>query len=211
MAASHPLFAAVLAGTLEGAFASWLALAPNRRELLAPLAGKVIELRIRPFGGTLYFCPTETRVQVLGEFSGTPNTTLSGTISAFARQALSGAARESLAPGEIEVEGDTDTARRFQNLLDGLDIDWEAHLARYTGSGIAASALSLIRAGTAWTRETVDTLRTDLAEFWQEETRELPARPETENFFTAVDTLRADTDRLEARIKRLEAARHAAS
>lgn len=210
MAAAHPLFAAVLAGTLEGALSGWLALAPNRGELLSPLAGKVIELRVRPFGARLYFCPTDTNVQVLAEFSGTPDTTLSGTLSAFARQTLGGAARESLAPGDIEVEGDTDTARRFQNLMDGLDIDWEAHLARYLGSGIAASALGLFRAGSTWSRETMDALRTDLAEFWQEESRELPARPETEGFFTAVDTLRADADRLEARIQRLEAARHAA-
>lgn len=211
MSASHPLFAALLAGALEGAIGGWLALAGNRRELLPPLSGKVIALRLLPFGGNLYFCPTESKVQVLGEFSGTPDTTLSGTISAFARQGLGGPARESLAPGEIEVEGDTETARRFQNLLDGLNIDWEGLLAQYTGNGIAASALSLLRTGTGWTRDTVDALRTDLAEFWQEETRELPARPETESFLSAVDTLRADADRLEARIKRIEAARHSAA
>jgi ubiquinone biosynthesis protein UbiJ len=211
MAASHPLLANLLAGSLEGALSGWMALAPNRQDLLAPLAGKVIALTIRPFGGSLYFCPTEASVQVLGEFSGTPDTTLSGTISAFARQALGGAARDSLAPGEIEVDGDTDTARRFQVLLDSLDIDWEAQLARYTGGGIAASALGLLRAGTTWTRATVDTLRTDLAEFWQEESRELPARPEAEAFLNAVDILRADADRLEARIQRLEAVRTSTS
>ena len=206
MPASNPVFSALLAGTLEGAFAGWLALAPNSRELLAPLAGKVIALDIRPFGQVLYLCPTETNVQMLAEFSGTPDAILSGSMSAFVRQGLGGTARESLQPGEIEVAGDTDTARRLQNLLDRLDVDWQSALSRYTGSAIASSALSCLRIGSAWSRDTVDAFRTDLAEFWQEETRELPARPEAEGFCTAVDTLRAETDRLEARIKRLEAA-----
>jgi ubiquinone biosynthesis protein UbiJ len=194
----------MMAGSLEGAIGAYLALAPNRRELLAPLAGKAIALRLRPFGGAVYLCPTETSLQVLTELAGTPDVALSGTLSAFARLGLGGSARESLAAGEIEMEGDTDAARHFQNIFDKLDIDWEAQLARYTGAGFASSALGLLRSGRAWTRDTVDTFRTNLAEFWQEETRELPARPEAEAFFAAVDTLRADCDRLEARIKRLE-------
>jgi ubiquinone biosynthesis protein UbiJ len=205
MAGSHPLLAGVLAGTLETAIGRYLALAPRRRELLEPIAGKLIALRLRPFGATLYLCPTETRVQVLTEAAGEPDVILSGYLGAFAALGLGGSAERRLFAGDIEIEGDADTARRFQALFERLDIDWQAHLARYTGEGIAAACLDLIRSGTAWTRDTADTLRTNLAEFWQEETRELPAHPEADAFFTEVDRLRADHDRLEARIKRLEA------
>jgi ubiquinone biosynthesis protein UbiJ len=201
MAGPHTL----LAGTLERAIDAYLALAPNRRQLLAPLVGKVIAVRLRPFGGALYFCPTESSLAVLSEIAGVPDALLSGSLPAFVHLRLGRSVAESLAAGEIELEGDSDTARRFQNLFDHLDIGWEAHLARYTGAGFASTALTLLRSGAAWSRDTAATFRTNLAEFWQEETRELPAHPEADALFAAIDTLRADFDRLEARFKRLDA------
>jgi ubiquinone biosynthesis accessory factor UbiJ len=42
------------------------------------------------------------------------------------------------------------------------------------------------------------------SEFLQEETRDLPAKPEAELFYRHVDTLRMDYDRLAARIARLQ-------
>ncbi len=204
MPGSHPLLAGALAGTLESAIGHYLALDPHSRELLEPIAGKLIALRVRPFGGTLYLCPTDTYVQVLTEAAVEPDVTLSGTLIAFAKLGLGGSAEASLFAHDIEMEGDVNTAHRFQTLFGKLEIDWQAHLAGFTGKGAAAAWLAFIRSGTAWTRDTADTLRTNLAEFWQEETRELPSHPESDAFFTEVDRLRADRDRLEARIKRLE-------
>lgn len=205
MAGPSPLLAGVLAGTLESAIGAYLALAPNRQDLLAPLVGKVVALNLRPFGA-LYLCPTATHLQVLGEFSGTPDVSLTGTLAAFTRLHFGGSVRDSLAAGGIEMRGDMNTARHFQTLFDQLDIRWEALLVPCTGPVAAVTALDWLRSGALWTRDTVDTLRTDLAEFWQEESRELPTQPEARAFCADVDTLRNDRDRLEARIKRLEAA-----
>lgn len=199
-----PLLAGLLAGTLESALGAYLGLDANQREGLAPLAGKTIALRLRPFNATVYFCPTETSIPVLAEFAGTPDVTLSGSLFAFARMGLHGTAQESLAAGAIAMAGDSDTARRFQALLERLEIDWEAHLAAYAGKGFASSLFGIIGAGKTWTRNAVDALRADLAEYWQEESRTLPTRSEAEAFLVAVDALRADRDRLEARIQRLE-------
>jgi ubiquinone biosynthesis protein UbiJ len=203
MAGEHVLLTSAFTGILESALSAGLALAPNSRELLEPLAGKAVALRLRPFGKTVYLCPTGSKMQVLGEFSGRPDATLSGTIPAFARLGLGGEVRRSLASGEIEIEGDMDVARRFQALFAKLDLDLEARLARHTGSGIAAACFDLFRSGTAWTRAVTHTLRQDLAEYWQEETRELPTPVEVDAFYRAVDGLRADGERLEARLQRL--------
>lgn len=205
MAGPSPLLAGALAGTLESAIGAYLALAPNRQDLLAPLAGKVIALNLQPFG-TLYLCPTATNLQVLGEFSGTPDVRLTGTLAAFTRLHFGGSVRGSLAAGDIEMQGDMNTARHFQALFDQLDINWEALLAPCTGPVVAATALDWLRSGALWTRDAVETLRTDLAEFWQEETRELPTQSEAKAFCADVDALRNDRDRLEARIRRLEQA-----
>ena len=44
----------------------------------------------------------------------------------------------------------------------------------------------------------------NLAEYWQEESRDLPSRTEAEEFLQGVDRLREAADRLEARISRLQ-------
>ncbi|SMF96089.1 ubiquinone biosynthesis protein UbiJ [Methylomagnum ishizawai] len=202
--APHPWLASVLAGTLETAIARYLALDPDSHRLLAPIAGKLVALRILPFGATVYFCPTESGVQILTETSTMPDVTLSGTPLAFAKLGLGGSAEQSLFAQEIAMQGSTDTAHRFQALFRKLDIDWQGLLARHTGAVAAATLFDLFRSGRDWTRDTAASFEANLAEFWQEESRELPAQAEADAFFKAVDRLRSDRDRLEARIKRLE-------
>ncbi|WP_133717768.1 ubiquinone biosynthesis accessory factor UbiJ [Methylocaldum gracile] len=201
--ARHPVLAGILAEALERAVAHYLSLDSGNRELLAPIAGKVIELRLHPFELSIYFCPTDSDVQILGDFGGRPDVTLAGSIPAFAKLRFGEPARQLLSSGDIEIDGDMDTARRFQALFEKLDVDWEAHLAQYTGRSIASACFDLVRSGLGWTKDSLNTLGLDLAEYWQEESRELPTQFEADAFYAEVDRLRADFDRLKARIERL--------
>ena len=54
-----------------------------------------------------------------------------------------------------------------------------------------------------WSRESAKNLLQDSADFLRDESRDLVAPAEMEQFLDEVDTLRDDTDRLEARIARL--------
>lgn len=203
MTARHPVLAGFLAEALERAAAHYLSLDPGSGELLAPIAGKVIELKLRPFDVSIYFCPTDTSVQVLGDFGGRPDVTLAGSIPAFTRLRVGESPRQLLSSGAFEIDGDMDTARRFQALFERLNVDWDAQLAQYTGRAFASACFDFVRSGLVWTKDSLNTLRLDLAEYWQEESRELPAQAEADAFYAEVDRLRADFDRLEARIERL--------
>jgi len=204
MARNHLLLNTALTEILERALNSYLGSALHSRELLAPIVGKIIAFHLKPWGSFIYLCPTESNVQVLTDLSEPPDVTLSGTLSAFAKLGWSGASRQSLATGEIEIEGDLDTARHFQNLFAQLDLNLEVLLARYLGSSFASNSLNLLSNGIAWTRHAADTLQQNLAEYWQEETRELPTQIEADAFYREVDRIREDSDRLEARIARLQ-------
>ncbi|QSA96333.1 SCP2 domain-containing protein [Methylococcus sp. EFPC2] len=195
---------AVFAGLLEDASSRFLALSPHRDELLAPLAGKLIALRLLPLDLRLVLAPTESALTLLPDHAGEVDATLSGTPLAFARMGLSERPQRGLFAGEVTLEGDTSVARRFQALFRHLDITWEALLARYTGAGLASLIVGGLRDSHAWRVELVDNLRQDTLEYLQEESRELPAAAEGEGFLRAVDVLRADADRLTARIERLE-------
>jgi ubiquinone biosynthesis protein UbiJ len=194
----------LLAGVLRDAATRFVRLDPNSPRYLAPLAGKVIGLRLTPLDGWIFLCPSEIAIDILPSFGGKPDVSFSGSPLAFARMGLSDSPRTALFSGEVTVEGDMTVARHFQSLFERLDIAWEDWLAQYTGQTLASQLASVVRSAKAWTADSVETGRLNLAEYWQEETRELPAKPEAEWFYSDVDTLRADADRLEARLRRLE-------
>lgn len=197
---------ALLAGAVETALANYLALDPDSARRVAPLEGKTIALVLEPFQWTLYLCPGGGTVQVLQEWLGQVDVSLRGTPMAFARLGWSGDARGELFRGGVTASGDMDAARRFQALFEKLDIDWEEHLSQLAGDFSAHQLGGLFRSGRDWLKQTEQTFRLNLAEYLQEESRDLPAPAEAEAFYAEVDRLRADADRLEARLARLQAA-----
>lgn len=197
------LFPEVFAGLLRDALSRFVKLDPNSPQYLAPLVGKVICFRLTPWDWRLYLCPDANAVDVQPNFPGQPDVTFTGSPLAFARLGLSQSPKSALFAGEVIVEGDMTAARRFQSLFERLDIDWESLLARITGKFLAARLVADLRASHAWRVDTVDAWRMNLGEYLQEESRELPAEAEAECFYADVDTLRADFDRLEARVLRL--------
>lgn len=203
MAASK-LAPELFAGLLGDAIRRFLQLDPRSADALAPLAGKVIALQFTPLNLRLYLCPGADAVEILPSFEGAPDLALSGSPLAFARLGLSRSPRRALFSGAIKVEGDMDAAHDFQALFERLDIDWEAALAQWTGRSVAESLFGALRSARAWGLDSAEAMKTNLAEYWQEESRELPAHAEADIFYAQVDTLRADYDRLEARILRLE-------
>jgi ubiquinone biosynthesis protein UbiJ len=200
------LFPLLLNSLLEDAIRSYLSLDPASRAYLKPLAGKIIALEFTAPGHVVYLSPTETGIHLLGAFEGAPDAALTGSLLAFARMGLGGAPRRFLFSGQIQVTGDTETARRFQSLFQKLAIDWEGQLARLAGETVSSTLFGLLRAGRRWSEDTAEAFRLNLAEYLQEETRDLPARAEANIFYRDVDGIRTDSERLEARIRRLQAA-----
>lgn len=111
---------------------------------------------------------------------------------------------DNLFSSEIRIHGDVQFAKQLQDVLDGFDFDWEQQLARLTGDVIAQPLAYGLKQGFGWLRETSESLQMSLSEYLREEARLLPDKIQIEDYMQAVDKLRADFDRLEARIKRLE-------
>lgn len=195
---------ALLLGALEAALNQYLALDQDSGFFLAPLAGKVIAVTVLPFNETIYLCPAADCIQCLDQFPGEPDTRLTGSALALGLMGLSAKPMRSIFSGEVKIEGDMSVGRKFQELFDKLDIDLEEKLSYYTGDIIAHQVGRFFRAGKSWGKDSVETFRLNAAEFLQEETRDLPAGPEVDIFFSQVDELRTGFDRLQSRIKRLE-------
>jgi ubiquinone biosynthesis accessory factor UbiJ len=195
-----PLFISAL----ESAINHYISLDDNVSEFLIPLSGKVIAITIEPFNETLYLCPTINSIQCLESFVGEVDTTISGSLMALGLMGLSKNPMRAIHGGEVRIDGDMEVGRKFQQLFDKLDINVEKKLATYTGETFARSVGQLFRSSKNWTEETLETFKLNATEFLQEETRDLPAKPEADIFYAQVDDLRMDYDRLAAHVARLQ-------
>ena len=194
----------LLIGALETALNQYIALDENSGVFLAPLVGKVIAVTVQPFAETIYLCPAADAIQILDEYPDLPDTCLTGSVFALGLMGLSSNPMRSIFSGEVKIEGDMHTGRKFQELFAKLDINLEAKLARYTGDNVAHNISEFFRSGQNWSKESIETFRLNTAEFLQEETRDLPAVPEMDIYYSQVDELRTRFDRLQSRVERLE-------
>ncbi|MCK9636367.1 MAG: SCP2 sterol-binding domain-containing protein [Methylobacter tundripaludum] len=194
----------LLIGALEATLNQYLSLDQDSGYFLTPLAGKVIAVNIQPFDETVYLCPTTDSIQCLDQFPDPPDTRLTGSIWALGLMGLSSTPMRSVFSGEVKIEGDMQTGRKFQELFAKLDIDLEEKLSQFTGDIIAHKTANFFRAGQNWSKDSLETFRLNAKEFLQEETRDLPAAPEADIFYAQVDELRTDFDRLQSRIDRLK-------
>lgn len=195
-----------LTGALEIALNRYIALDPDASLLLKPLTGKVIAIHFQPFHETLYLCPSEHNMQILDDYLGSPDATLTGSPIAFGAKSFGSALPED----SIAIGGDCEVGQAFLDLFAKLNIDFEEILSRYTGDIIAHRIGRFFRAGHHWMSDTLETMRLNVTEFVQEESRDLPARPETDIFYRKIDELQADLDGLQSRIEKLESSRDVA-
>lgn len=129
--------------------------------------------------------------------------TLSGSPLALARLVATG--DEGLLRSKaVRISGDPMVARDYRELIALAVPDFEEELARLVGDVAAVQIGKLVRGFTGWGLDAADRLSRSMAEYLQEESRELPSRAEVEAFLDAVDELAGAADRLEARLGRLE-------
>jgi ubiquinone biosynthesis protein UbiJ len=199
----------LLAGAFETALNRYLRLDPDSLARLVPLTGQVIALDIVfspvPSGElSLYLLPSEQGIQVLDSCPTPPAVRIRGTPLALAAQF--GADAGAVAGSGVTLTGEPTVARALQDCLRRVDFDWEEPLSRLVGDSLAHQAGRWVGELRGWGRRALDTLFLNTAEYLQYESRDLPPSGALATFLDGVDTLRADTDRLEARLRRLQQA-----
>jgi ubiquinone biosynthesis accessory factor UbiJ len=180
-----------------------LRLDPETLRRLGDLQGRVVCIEFRDLGRKLYLHPSESGFRLATECNQPPAVTLRGTLATFGRLGL-GAETETLQAGALDIEGDAALGQRLQRILRDLDLDWEEPLARLFGDPLGHEIGRAARTAFAWHRQALKTFGLNAAEYFQEEARLLPVRDEVEAFLNGVDVVRADVDRLAARIQRLK-------
>lgn len=184
-----------------------IAASETATSLLSQLEGRSLAIMLDGAPFALYLTAMPGRLAVDTELDEVADARVEGSLVAMARLAASGGGSTALRDGGVRFGGDAEIAERFWKLLEAAKPDWEDELSRLTGDVAAHHIGETLRALQAFGGRVASTMGRNIAEYLQEETRELVNRVEVEEFCEDVDQLRDDIARLEARLNRLTRAR----
>jgi ubiquinone biosynthesis protein UbiJ len=180
--------------------------ADSRRaqSLARRLDARAISLAVEGTPLTIFLRAEGGRLALTPRHDGPADATISGTPMALL--ALAGPRAEgTIRGGGVRIEGDAEVAQHFRELLAEAQPDFEEELSRVIGDVAARQVANFARGLLDWGRKASGSFAGSVAEFLQEEGRDLPTRTEVDEFLAGVDRLRDDAERLEARLARLEA------
>jgi ubiquinone biosynthesis protein UbiJ len=174
------------------------------RELCAELNGRVMALRVSNTGLAMYLIVEGDRIVITGSYADDPDVLLSGSLLSLSRLVGPDGA-ELIRHRDVELHGDAVLAERFRKLLRYGRPDAEEELSAVIGDVAAHRIGEILRGVGAWSRDAGATMRRNIGEYLQEESRTLPSRYETDSFRARIEELSDDVARFEARLKKLEA------
>jgi ubiquinone biosynthesis protein UbiJ len=204
MAGTAMTLSAGLFSLLENTVNGYIALDPEFPSRLDAVEGGTLRVEIKGMNLDIYIGIARRRVTLRQSLTGDPDAVISGAPLGLLSLLLADDPMVLAQEGLIELRGDTRFARDLKKVFDALDIDWEEKLSGVIGDwparqlGISAGNFR------QWRRRSDDSLHRSIGEYFQEESRLLPARVEIENFVADVDVVREAVDRLEARMDHMK-------
>lgn len=187
-----------LAVALQTGFNNYLALDPEAKPGFEKLRGKLVLLQVTGLDLGIWFLVHSERVEILDQFDGEPDATISGGPLSLAALATG---KSSIFDGDVSISGDVETAQRFSRALESIDIDWEEHLSRLTGDTVAHHVGRTFRSFNSWLDRSGDSLRENTADYLRDETNSVPHDWELNEFSDQVDDVRDRVEQLAIKIE----------
>jgi ubiquinone biosynthesis protein UbiJ len=182
---------------------STLNLDTESKQRIAKLNGKTIMIELLPLHLEFQCHFNENGVNLATDETMIANTTIRGTPLQMLGVMIAKENRQKFFAEDISIEGDAEFAQQVIDLFDHLQIDWEDYLSQLTGDVPAYHAARLFRKFNSFLSQSKKSFRQDMTEYLHEEAKWLPSREALADFFTEIDIMRMDVDRIEARIKNL--------
>ncbi|MGA6099959.1 ubiquinone biosynthesis accessory factor UbiJ [Stutzerimonas marianensis] len=180
-----------------------LRLDPSALPRLARLAGRIIEVDCTRPAWRLFILADGEGLRLAADWGSEPDCRLRAPATSLLRLATSRNKTAILHGPDVEIDGDSGVLMALAEVLQDLELDWEYEVSRLLGP-VATQLLGAgVRNQAQWWRDSADSLRQDLADYLNEESRTLVGTAEAETRFAELDRLKLDLDRLEARIERL--------
>lgn len=171
---------------------------------LKDLEDKVIELIITPLNVHFFIQFKQLEMRLLSSYSEKPDTIIhSSPLGLIRLSFLPTSKARSLFNDKIRLSGDVELGQQVKQLFDELDIDWEGHLALFTGDVVAYQLGKIVKKGISLKNNLSNGFKNNLVDYIQTESRLLPAKEEVLDFFNDLDELQLDVERFEARLNKM--------
>lgn len=197
----------MLLASLESVLNRNIADSSAARAACKRLTGKTLAVHLTTTPQTkllsLHFTCSEQRIALTSNSDATPAATLSGSPLAYMSM-LRAQPEAAMRSGNIRIEGDAEAAQAFRDLLKAAAPDVEEELARLIGDVPAHQIGNVARGALQFGKRIADTFSQNVAEYLQEESRDVVTRIELDEFSDAVDRLRDTVERAEARLNHLQ-------
>lgn len=185
---------------------------PEAAERLASLQGRSLQLDIRKANIGMRLLALNGRVEVtLPPLPATqenrPDARIEAGVGDLMRMAAGQSDAVSMISSDLRIEGNTDVAQQFQQLLQEAPLDWEAQLAKIVGDVPAFEIGQIGKRLFGLTQHAAKSFLSDGSEYLRDESRDLAWPHEVAAFRKDVETLRDDVARFEARVFQLKARR----
>lgn len=192
---------------LQTAINHALSLDEASTDRISALHNKTAEIIVAPLGVNFFIKFDQQQLLLLDYYDKPADTVITSNPLGLIRLSLLPASKaRSLFNEQIQLTGDTELGHNIKKLFDELDIDWESHLAHFTGDVVAHQIGSLVRKGLAFKNQLFDNVHHNMTNYLHEELRLFPPAEEINDFFHDVDELVHDVERLQAQINLLMAA-----
>ncbi len=193
-----PVIITALCKTVEKTIRWALQYDPGTQAALAPLEGKVLAVVSTQPELKLYFVCHTHYLQVLSYYEDTPDCKIEGPLNSLVE--LLWSEQDSLANSGVVLTGEIGFLLQLKKLISQLDIDWEEPIVEALGDTAGHSVAELVRMQFHWLQARAVTFPIWVGDTLTEELRATPSKAELRDFYQGVDSLRADADRLQARI-----------
>ena len=181
--------------------------APVTRLQLTKLKGKSLGIELQRPDFPLLMEVGKRRLSFQNHWEQAPDVTIRGPAVALLRQIGS----EDTTPADliklgIELEGDQQLAQQFLQVIRDLDLDLETALGDLVGDVAAHQISEVAKVGFSWLRGAAKTVLNQSRHMIAEEKEWVLTPRKFQRFQSDVEDLREDTDRLQARLQRLQKA-----
>lgn len=171
---------------------------------LKALNNKCLEMVVSPLNVNFFILFQDGKIVLLDCYDKQADTIIHSSPLGLIRLSLLPASKaRSLFNDKIRMTGDTELGQHIKKLFDEMDIDWEGHLALFTGDVVAHQIGSIFRQGIKFKEQFSESIRQNMTEYLQEELCVVPSKYELEDFFAEVDELTLSVERLQAHVNQL--------
>ena len=178
---------------------------PTTFEKLKKLGEKSVVIESMSPSLTVNILVTDKGIQLTRETLDDPSVRISGPLTSIIKTVTKKNAKSATRETDIKINGDFDTLKKISDIAQSLEIDWEGILGNLIGKIPARILYKTLSEIIRINNETQQRLTKNIVNSLRDEFDITPTHEEFLEFSSKVRNVSTTVDRLEAKLKKLEA------